>query len=383
MKIQSSFSLEHLIDLWHILHRHPELSMQEFQTTRRISEYFSSKGIPFHTFNELTGGYVFIDIGKPKTIGFRADIDALPLTENTGVPFSSKNNGVMHACGHDMHTAIAAGIATILWAKKEQLNSNVVILFQPAEENSPVGGARLIIQSGFLEKLMISEMYALHVWPSYPVGEIALRPGTMMASSDRLTVDIIGKKSHAAEPNLGVDAISIASKIVLGLVYRLRREVDPFDTALISIGNFTCEGAHNIICDHVTLEGTIRAISEETRKFFHRRIHEICTDIAYSWQGSAKAVIGNGYGTVQNNTALFSKFSKYAIKQLGVKKVHVDVLPSLIAEDFSFYGQQIPSLYIHMGCGSKSPLHSPCFLPQEETLEQAIMLLGGYLLTCK
>lgn len=168
----------------------------------------------------------------------RADIDALPLTEKTGLPFASVNPGVMHACGHDMHTAIAAGVACELNRVRDRLNCNLVVLFQPAEESSPIGGARPIVESGFLEAQRIDALYGLHNWPSLPVGEIGVKPGAIMAASDRFHIEIIGRTAHAAEPHLGVDAIMIASKIDCALVQDLRHEVDPFDPISVSIGAF-------------------------------------------------------------------------------------------------------------------------------------------------
>ena len=209
MKADPSRYLEFRRDI----HRHPELSNQEVETTRRIREFLARDGLELCPIGALNGGFVRINAGKARTLCMRADIDALPLTEHTGAPFSSVHEGVMHACGHDMHTAIAAGIACELNRVKDRLNCNILVLFQPAEEANPVGGARPVTEAGFLTDQHIDEMYGLHMWPSLPVGDIELRPGPIMAASDRFRIEVLGTAAHAAEPHLGVDAIVIGSEI--------------------------------------------------------------------------------------------------------------------------------------------------------------------------
>ena len=225
MKADPSRYLEFRRDI----HRHPELSNQEVETTRRIREFLARDGLELCPIGALNGGFVRINAGKARTLCMRADIDALPLTEHTGAPFSSVHEGVMHACGHDMHTAIAAGIACELNRVKDRLNCNILVLFQPAEEANPVGGARPVTEAGFLTDQHIDEMYGLHMWPSLPVGDIELRPGPIMAASDRFRIEVLGTAAHAAEPHLGVDAIVIGSEIDCALVQKLRREVNPFE----------------------------------------------------------------------------------------------------------------------------------------------------------
>lgn len=253
--------LQELKELRKDIHCHPELGYTEKHTTDRIEKFLQARGVAFHRFEKLTGGYTMIDVGAYRTLGFRCDIDALPLTENTGVDFASQKPGIMHACGHNMHTTIGAGLAVALYQNRQYLHCNAAILFQPAEECNPRGGAKPVLETGFLKNLNIAEMYGMHVWPSLPVGTVALRAGTLMGASDHFRIEIRGKKSHAAEPHRGVDAISIATQVYMALVYRLKREVPPFAGSLISIGSFNSAGRYNVICDHVMLEGTIAPLT--------------------------------------------------------------------------------------------------------------------------
>ncbi len=365
------------------IHRYPELGYAEKHTTDRIEKFLQDRGVAFYRFDNLTGGYAMIDIGAPRTLGFRCDIDALPLTENTGVDFASQTPGIMHACGHDMHTSVGAGLTVALNQNRQYLHCNVAILFQPAEECNPRGGARPVIETGFLKKLNIAEMYGMHVWPSLPVGTIALRAGTLMGASDHFRIEIRGKKSHAAEPHLGVDAISIAAQIYTALVCRLKREVSPFAGSLVSIGSFNSTGRYNVICDHVTLEGTIRSTDAQSRDHVRTRIPEIVHHIAEAERGSAEVILDSGFGIVKNNRGLYEAFSGFAAAYLGDEKVKLDITPSMIGEDFSAFCSEVPSLYCFMGCDCPYPLHSDHFIPQEGCLETAVTLFAGYFLNRK
>lgn len=370
---------------WNI-HREPELGYNEEKTTEKIEEFFNDKGILFNRFDNMYGGYVYINTNSDLTVGFRADIDALPIIENTGLENSSKIYGVMHACGHDMHTSIAAGLTLYLWSHKKDLNINVVILFQPAEECSPKGGAKPIIESGFIEDLKINAMYGLHVWPSLKVGQIAVKEGIIMASSDKVTIDIKGIKSHAAEPHKGVDTISIAADIINAVVHKLRREIDPFDTSLVTIGKIETIGRYNVICGETKLEGTIRATTREAQQKYHKRIVEVSEGIAKSYSAKAIVKIEPGYHILSNEKKQTSEFIDFAKNLLGDCNVIDKINPSLIGEDFSFYTEKVPSTYFFLGCESEYPLHSDCFCPKEEAIDIALNLLtklfvnfkGGY-----
>lgn len=363
------------------IHKNPELAYEEKVTTKRIEEFLNSYNINFNRFEGMTGGYVYINNNKEKTIGMRADIDALPIKEETNVLFKSENNGKMHACGHDVHTSIAAGVALVLNDLKHKLGVNVVIVFQPAEEANPTGGAKPVINTGIFKKYNIEEFYGLHVWPKYKVGEIALKQGALMGSSDKLTINIKGKTAHAAEPHKGVDAISIGTEILNGIEHKLRREIDPFDVALVSIGEFNSTGRYNIVCDNVKIGGTIRTINDNTREFVHKRIEEISKNTADAYNGEVEVIIDKGYSVVNNNKDLTGDFIEFTSKYLGKENINTDILPSLIGEDFSFYGQVTKALYFFLGCESEYPLHSNKFMPKEGTIRFGVELMSNYIMS--
>ncbi len=362
------------------IHRHPELGYEEVETTKRIISFLKKNGVTAETFSDLTGAVVNIDNGCEKTIGLRVDIDALPITENTGLDFMSKNEGKMHACGHDVHTSIGAGMCIILNCLKEKLNVNVKVIFQPAEECNPQGGAKSLIEKGVLKNPDVSEIYGFHVWPDYKVGKIAVKDGPIMAASDKFKIIIKGKKTHAAQPHKGVDAISIGVDVINALEFKLKREMNPFEPAVISIGKFHSTGRYNIICDYVEIEGTLRTLCEETRNRIHKRIHQIADGIIKSYGGDSEIIICRGYDSVINDKELTQNFVRHAVNLLGEDNVMTNITASLIGEDFSSFCKYIPSLYFHLGCDSNYPLHSDKFYPKEETIKVALNLLGSFIL---
>ncbi len=362
---------------WEI-HKNPELGNEEIFTTERLRNFFESRGIRFSRIRGLNGGYVLIDAAAEKTVCFRADIDALAIKENTGLENSSQVDGVMHACGHDMHTAIAAALALVLQENKLNLKHNVVVLFQPAEECNPTGGAKRVIKSGFIESLKICEMYGLHVWPSYSVGKIGVRCGALMGSSDKMKIEITGKSSHAAEPHNGIDAISIAADTINAIVHKLRREIDPFDVSLVTIGAVNSSGRYNVLCDRVVLEGTTRASSKIARDTYHRRIKELSEGIAKSYGGEATIEIADGYHIVNNDYEQTQRFIDFSMEYLGKENVDTNLNTSLIGEDFSFFTEKVSSTYFFLGCESHYPLHSDKFCPKEETLDVAVKMLTAF-----
>ena len=381
LDIEISEILESIISFRKEIHRYPELGYKEEKTTKRIVEFLENQGLEMETFNDLTGAFTNIRNGHKKTIGIRVDIDALPITENTGLSYSSEHPGIMHACGHDVHTSIGVGIAILMNRMKEFLKVNVKIVFQPAEECNPNGGAKELIRRGILENPSVDEMYGFHVWPRLSVGEIAVKKGPIMASSDKLSIIVRGKKTHAAEPHKGVDAISIGMDIINTLEFKLKREMDPFDPYVISIGKFNSRGRYNIICDYAEIEGTVRTFNENTRKKIHKRVLEIANGIAKSYGGEADAIINRGYDTVINDEKITENFIDYAKKTMGKGNVRTEINASLIGEDFSFFSKKVPSLYFHLGCDCEYPLHSDKFFAKEETIEIGLRLIAGFILS--
>lgn len=362
------------------IHMNPELGYKEFKTTESIIKILEENGVNVYTFSNFTGAVANIDNGCNKTIGLRVDIDALPMCENTGLEYSSKNNGIMHACGHDVHNSIGVGLAIILNRMRGILPVNVKIIFQPAEECSPNGGAKYLIEQGILKKPDVFTMLGFHVWPDYKVGEIAVKEGPIMAASDKFKITIKGEKSHAAQPHKGVDAIGIAIDVVNAIEYKLKREIDPFDPYIISIGGINSKGRYNVICDYVEIEGTMRTIDEKVRSMIHRRIREIVKGIALVYNGSCEIEIDRGYDCLINDKDMTQRFIKHANNVLGENNVNIDILSSLIGEDFSFFCKYVPTLYFHLGCDCDYPLHSDRFFAKEESMRVALELIGSFIL---
>ena len=363
------------------LHAWPELGYQEIETTRRITGFLQSHGIACETFGNLTGAVALIDGGKPITAGLRVDIDALPVTENTGVSWSSKNTGVMHACGHDMHASIGASVAVLLERLKDGLPCNVKIIFQPAEECSPRGGARDMKDLGVLGNPEVSCLLGLHVWPEYPLGEIGIHKGPMMASSDKFTITVEGVSCHAAQPHKGVDAILAASDIITAAYKVLPRTLDVWRQYVLTIGEIASRGRYNIVCDHVEMAGTLRTFQEETRQHVRHWLAETVEKLPALYGGKGTLFFDPGYDAVVNHPELARVFAQHARNLLGAAAVHESDPPSLIAEDFSVLGKEVPSAYFHLGCGCAHSLHSEQFLAAEETLPIGVELVSAFFLS--
>ena len=363
------------------LHQWPELGYQEFRTTSQVQEFLLERGIDCKTLPDKTGAVALIDAGCPFTVGLRVDIDALPIQENTGIACPSQNPGVMHACGHDMHTSIGVGVALVASRIKDILPANLKVIFQPAEECSPSGGSRSMIEQNVLQEPEVSMMLGLHVWPDYKVGEIGVRTGAMMAASDKLRIIVSGVRCHAAQPYKGVDAILIASEIVSAVYQKLPRQIDPFNPYVLTIGEILSHGRYNVVCDHVEMVGTLRTFAPETREFIHGWLAKMVSAIADMHGGKAELKLERGYDVVMNNRELTDIFSQYAKEALGTTSVNTTNNPSFIAEDFSAFSAMVPSVYIHLGCSSAYPLHSDKFLPHDETLDIGVKLVSSFLLS--
>lgn len=365
------------------LHQWPELGNQEGRTTQAIQGFLVEHGVDCKLFQESTGLVAFIDKKAEVTVGLRVDIDALPLQENTGHLHSSKIPGVMHACGHDMHASIGAGVAVLASRLRQYLPVNVKVIFQPAEECSPNGGARKMIALNVLEQPPVDYMLGLHVWPDYKVGEMGIRPGAIMAASDKFKIIVTGVSAHAAQPHKGIDSILIASEIVNSIYKGIPRRVDPFDSYVLTIGEISSRGRYNVICDHVEMSGTIRTFTGATRTGIHKWLKDMVSQVAALHQGKAEVILERGYDVVSNDVALTAHFTEHAQEVLGTAAVKTGNQPSLIAEDFSAYSQIVPSVYFHLGCDCQHPLHSDHFLAKEETLDVGVDLLMTFLLSAR
>ena len=361
------------VEVRHHLHAHPELSYKEFETSKFIQQKLTTIGIPFEI--KATTGVVGLIKGKnpdKKVIALRADIDALPIKEENAVPYRSQNEGVMHACGHDVHTSCLLGAAQILNELRNEWEGTVKLIFQPGEEKNP-GGASLLIKEGVLENPKPSSIFGLHVHPSLEVGKLSFRSGKVMASADELYFTIKGKGGHAASPHLCVDPILIASNLILSLQQIVSRNNNPHNPSVLSITSIKGGSTTNVIPNEVKLKGTFRAMNEEWRFRAHTLIRTLSTELVRSMGGEIDLLIDVGYPSVYNNEALTEASRAKAEEYLG--KANVEVTESRMgAEDFGYYTQRIPGCFYRLGVMNKekgitSGVHTPTFNVDENAIE--------------
>jgi amidohydrolase len=364
------------------IHMHPELSYQEKNTMAFISEQLKKIGIPHET--EVAGtGIVAIIRGKHHSqdqpcIGLRADIDALPILEENDVPYKSKNEGVMHACGHDVHTSVLLGAAEILMSIKDDLPDPVKLIFQPGEEKNP-GGAGLMIKAGCLKNPQVKEMYALHVFPDMPVGNVGTKEGLYMASCDEVYIDIYGKSGHGATPHETIDSILVGAEIVTSLQQIVSRKCDPKIPCVLNFGHFEGLGATNVVPSHVHIKGTFRTMNEEWRAKALKQIVLQAEYIAKAHGAEAKVEISKGYPFLENDPELTRKFVNKAEQWLGKEHVH-DLPIRLTAEDFSFYAQEIPTCFFRIGVRNEEKgiihgVHNSRFDIDPESLKTGMQMM--------
>jgi hippurate hydrolase len=354
------------------LHAHPELSYKEFNTSKYVQAHLTQLGIPFSIMAET--GVIAILKGRPsdRVIALRADMDALPIQEENNVPYASTVAGVMHACGHDVHTSCLLGAARILSELKDEWDGTIKLIFQPGEEKNP-GGASLLIKEGVLENPAPTSIFGMHVHPLQEIGKLGFRPGKVMASADELYINIKGKGGHAAKPYLTADTILTAAQIVVALQQVVSRNSNPFYPTVLSI--CAIEGGHttHVIPSEVKMKGTFRAMDEQWRKQAHIRIKEICEHIAKSTGAEIELNIDLGYPAVINDPALCASARGIAEEYMGTENVEEAEL-SMGAEDFGFYSQHIPGCFFRLGTanasrGIVSGVHTPTFDIDEKGIE--------------
>lgn len=355
------------------LHANPELSYKEFNTAKFVGETLREIGLtPIEGIAE-TGLVVMVEGKNPskKTVALRADMDALPITEANTVAYKSKNAGVMHACGHDAHTASLLGTAKILHTLKNQFEGSVKLIFQPGEEKNP-GGASYMIRDGALENPKPASIIGQHVMPLLPVGKIGFREGMYMASSDEIYLKVIGKGGHAAAPELTIDPIVIASHIIIALQQIISRNASPKQPTVLSFGKITAEGATNIIPNEVNIAGTFRALNEAWRKEALIKIRKMAEGIAESMGGRCEVHISHGYPYLENNPELTRSIRAAAVEYVGEENV-VDIDLTLGSEDFAYYSHVIPAAFYRLGTRNEakqitSYVHTPTFNIDEDAL---------------
>jgi amidohydrolase len=363
------------------LHQHPELSFKEFKTADFIENKLNEYGITNQKRLVKTGIIALIEGKNPtkKTIALRADIDALPILETNEVDYKSANEGVMHACGHDVHTSSLLGVAKILNELKNEFEGTVKLVFQPGEEIIP-GGASLIIKEGGLENPSPSKMFGQHVYPQLEAGKVGFRPGMYMASADEIYVTVKGKGGHAALPQLNIDPILIASHIIVALQQIVSRGAHPTVPTVLSFGKIIGEGATNVIPDEVKLEGTFRTMNEEWRAKAHLKMKKMAEDIAEGMGGECIFDIHVGYPFLVNDEELTARAKQGAIEFLGEENV-VDLDLRMTAEDFAFYSQLLPTCFYRLGVKNEqkqinSGLHTSTFNIDEDALETGMGLMA-------
>lgn len=356
------------------LHENPELSYQEHNTAKYVAEKLKSYGIAVKEGIATTGLVAEIRGKNPekKTIALRADMDALPINETNDVPYKSKVAGVMHACGHDVHTSSLLGTAKILNSIRDGFEGTVRLLFQPGEEKNP-GGASYMIRDGALKDPEPAGIIGQHVFPLLPVGKIGFREGMYMASCDEIYLRVVGKGGHAAAPDLAVDPILIASHIIIALQQVISRNASPKQPTVLSFGNIIGKGATNIIPDEVNIAGTFRAMNEEWRASALEKIRKMAEAIAEGMGGKCEVEISKGYPYLENNPPLTRRIRRAAEEYVGVENV-VDLDITLGAEDFSYYSQVIPASFYRLGTsnpakGITSYVHTPTFDIDEDALK--------------
>jgi amidohydrolase len=356
------------------LHMHPELSYKEFQTAQFVAEKLRSFGLSPQEGIATTGVVVLIEGRNPskRVVALRADLDALPIQEINKVEYRSQNPGVMHACGHDVHTSSLLGTAKILHALKDQFEGSIKLIFQPGEEKNP-GGASYMIKDGVLENPKPASIIGQHVMPLLPVGTIGFREGKYMASSDELYLKVIGKGGHGAAPELTIDPIVIASHIIIALQQVISRNASPRQPTVLTFGRISGNGATNIIPDEVNIAGTFRALNEEWRVSGLAKIKKMAESIAEGMGGKCEVNISHGYPYLENNPEVTQRIRKAAESYVGKENV-VELEVALGSEDFAYYSHVIPASFYRLGTGNvakgiTSYVHTPTFDIDEDALK--------------
>ena len=363
-----------MVDIRRRLHRIPERGFAEVKTQQVIMETLDALGIPYTT--ERTWVVGVIEGALPgQVVALRADMDALPLEEPEGLPFRSEHPGMMHACGHDAHMTMVLGAAKVLMGMRDRLPGTVKLLFQPAEETD--GGAELMVQRGVMENPHVDRVYGLHVQPYLPVGVIETRAGTLNASTDDVELTIHGRSSHGAYPESGADAIVCAAQVITSLQTLVSRNVSPLASAVLSLGMISGGTAGNIICDRVSLRGTLRTANGEIRAMMKRRIAEVASGVAAAMGCTAEVCITSGYAALVNDEAEAGRVMRVGARLLGEKNVVRKAAPSMGGEDFSFFCERVPGAFFHLGCVKKEDMPAPLLHSRDFHLDEDCLTVGA------
>ncbi len=363
-----------LVEIRNDIHSNPELSFHEFETQKKVEDYLHNK-LGLMTKRMANTGVVALIEGKNPTkrvVGMRADMDALPIVEvNDGRSYRSKIEGVMHACGHDVHTTSLLGAATIINQFKDQFEGTIKLIFQPGEEKLP-GGASLLINEGVLENPKVDFMIGQHVMPLFEAGKVGFRKGLYMASTDEIYITVKGKGGHGALPNTAIDSVLMASNLIVALQQIVSRNATPSIPSVLSFGKIIGNGATNVLPPEVKIEGTFRTVNEKWRDKAHTRIQEICKSIGDMFGGEVECTINKGYPFLNNHEGLTEHLIENSSEYLGKENI-MDLDIWMAAEDFSYYSQEVPSCFYRLGIrneerGIINSVHHPAFDIDEEAL---------------
>ena len=353
-----------ICDLRRTFHRHPEHGNQEFETAETIEAALRGLGLAPR---RLLDTAVICDIEGAlpgPMVALRADMDALPIAEETGLPYASQVPGMMHACGHDFHMAAVLGTAKLLLAHRTELAGRVRLLFQPDEELQ--GGAKRMMDAGCLEG--VAAVFGAHVRPDLPVGQVGVRYGAFYAASNPFSISLTGRASHGAEPDLGADALVAGAQVVLALQSIVSRRVAPTDTAVITVGTFRAGTQENILAEHAEMQGILRTFGEENRKKLTAAVEAVVENTARAMGVQAETRFTWGYPGILNHSGATALVERAARALLGDSRVTVLDKPTLTTEDFGYFLQAVPGCFYHMGVGGDAPLHASHFCPDEAAL---------------
>ena len=372
---------EEVVGWRHHLHRYPELSNRETATAAYIAERLNKAGIEVQKGVGGTGVVGMIKASDPdgKVIAIRADMDALPIKEQNDITYKSENEGVMHACGHDVHMAVLLGAARIINDMKDNFKGQVKLIFQPSEETYP-GGAQAMIKDGVLENPVPDIILGEHVYPELDSGKIGLKAGKYMASTDEIFITVHGKGGHGAIPDRNIDPVVIAANIIIALLQIVSRSAKPSIPSVLSIGRVIADGRTNIIPDKVEMEGIIRTFDENWRLEMREKIRKIASSVAEGLGGSCEVTINPGYPYLENDKKVTEKVEELAQAYLGHENV-VELEPRMTAEDFAYYLHHIPGCFYRLGVrnetsGVTSSLHTATFNVDESSIETGMGLMA-------
>jgi amidohydrolase len=370
-----------MVEVRRELHRNPELGLEEFDTARLLERELTALDIEYQRWDTAIVGLIRGGEEGP-TVALRADMDALPIQEETGLPFASTRPGRMHACGHDAHTAILMGAARWLKENQDALRGNVKLLFQPAEET--VGGAATMVERGCLENPTVDCVFGLHVMPYLPVGRVETRRGALNGCSTTLEITVRGKGGHGAYPETGIDAVLIASHVVVGLNNLVARYVSPLESAVITVGTIQGGSTSNVIAQEVRMSATLRATSDQIRDLLLERVRSVVEGVSAAYGATGTLDVSYGYAALVNDDEAVEMVDRVSNALLGPGSLVWKEKPSMGVEDFSFFTRDAPGAFYHIGCavptGENAPLHSSRFVLNEDCLPVGAAMQVGLVL---